>query len=161
MLTAEQRAVLAHVVVDPDAWYENAVTQLGEEQGHQAMLDKVERWSAEYAVESVKPGYMTRAQREQVSQDRPITADDYERVIQLRLDAHAQSWGYDNIFTACTYAEEPSVPQFQAEGQALRVWRSEVWSAAYTILSEVQGGQRAAPTLVGIIDELPAAPARP
>lgn len=51
--------------------------------------------------------------------------------VQARLDTVAQSWGYDSIFTACTYADEPAVPQFQAEGQSLRAWRSTTWAACY------------------------------
>jgi hypothetical protein len=89
------------------------------------------------------------------------TVVDYTNAIQSHLDGFAKSWGYDSIFTAVTYAEEPTVAQFQAEGQALRAWRSQVWAAAYTLLAEVQGGQREAPTLEGIVDELPAAPDRP
>jgi hypothetical protein len=73
--------------------------------------------------------------------------------VQLRLDTQAQAWGYDNIFTACTYADEPAVPQFQAEGQALRAWRSQTWSLCYANVD--------APSLDALLALLPAPPARP
>lgn len=34
------------------------------------------------------------------------------QAVQLLLGTQAQAWGYDSIFTACTYADEPTVPQF-------------------------------------------------
>jgi hypothetical protein len=33
--------------------------------------------------------------------------------VQSHLDTVARSYGYDNVFTACTYADEPAVPRFQ------------------------------------------------
>lgn len=73
------------------------------------------------------------AEREVVTTDITAEVNQAEaiRIVQARLDRHAQSWGYDNIFTACTYADEPAVPQFQAEGRALRAWRSATWAACY------------------------------
>ena len=62
-MTDAQRAVLAHVVLDPDAWLANAITSLGEEAAAQAMLQKVGRWQDTYDVEKAKPGYLPRAQR--------------------------------------------------------------------------------------------------
>jgi hypothetical protein len=51
--------------------------------------------------------------------------------LQLVMDDAARALGYDDIKTAITYADEPAVPKFQAEGQAFRVWRSMVWDACY------------------------------
>lgn len=76
--------------------------------------------------------------------------------VQEHLDGVSASFGYDNIFTACTYAEEPSVPQFQAEGRALRSWRSRVWERCHEVLAEVEAGQRGIPTVEALIAELPA-----
>lgn len=74
--------------------------------------------------------------------------------VQARLDAQAQAWGYDSIFTACTYAEEPSVPRFQAEGRALRAWRSATWAAANAAAATAQ-------TVEELLAALPVAPTRP
>jgi hypothetical protein len=73
--------------------------------------------------------------------------------VQARLDSFAQVWGYDNIFTACTYAEEPAVTQFQAEGRALRAWRSQTWAVCYANVD--------APSLDALLALLPAYPVRP
>jgi len=86
------------------------------------------------------------------------TAKEFEVGIQAYLNATAKAAGYDNIYTACTYADEPSIAKFQTEGRALRAWRSAVWSYCYTALSGVQAQTRSVPTLAGLIAELPAAP---
>lgn len=75
--------------------------------------------------------------------------------VQFFIDSKAQSFGYSDIKTAVTYAEENSVPKFQIEGLAFRKWRSLVWEKCYLILSEVQSGQRDIPTAEELISELP------
>lgn len=64
-----------------------------------------------------------------------LTTEECIRLVQVRLqsvmDEAARALGYDDIKTAITYADEPAVPKFQAEGQALRAWRSLVWAACY------------------------------
>ena len=62
-LTDNERAVLAHMVVDPDAWWvhANAVEKIDHEA---ALAAKVKRWQGAYDVEKVVPGYATRKQRE-------------------------------------------------------------------------------------------------
>lgn len=87
---------------------------------------------------------------------RQMTVEDYARAIQAYLDRRARQRGYDSIFTAVTYADEPAVATFQAEGRAYRAWRSLVWEKCYAILAEIQAGTRAAPRdLAEIIAELP------
>lgn len=76
--------------------------------------------------------------------------------VQAHLDATAQAHGYDSIYTACTYADEPAVAQFQAEGQALRAWRSRVWAHCHGVMAAVQSAQRPVPTAAELIAELPA-----
>lgn len=95
-----------------------------------------------------------------VAADRPApTADEIKRVltaaVQRHLDVRAQELGYDNIFTAVTYADEPVIQQFQAEGKALRAWRSQVWAACYAVMADVELGQRAVPSADELISELP------
>lgn len=74
-----------------------------------------------------------------------------QALVQKHMDDAAISLGYDDLKTAVTYADEPSVPKFQAEGQALRAWRSKVWAKCYQMLSE--GGQ--APSDESLIASLP------
>ena len=72
------------------------------------------------------------------------------------LDAAARSAGYDDIKSAVTYADEPAVPKFQAEGQRFRAWRSLVWAACYAMLDDVLAGTRTVPTVDELLAELPA-----
>lgn len=95
------------------------------------------------------------------AEDRPApTADELKailtNVVQNHLDAQAQALGFDSIFTAVTYADEPSVPTFQAHGLALRAWRSAVWERCYEIFEEVTSGMSLPPTRDELIAELPA-----
>lgn len=76
-------------------------------------------------------------------------------VIQEHMDVAARLAGYDDIKTAVTYAEEPAVPKFQAEGKALRAWRSLVWAYGYEQIAAVQSGDRPLPTPEELIAELP------
>lgn len=60
--------------------------------------------------------------------------------IQRELDLRAQTRGYDNILSACSYAAQPEGAPFQAEGAAFLAWRSAVWQKAYATLAEVKAG---------------------
>lgn len=75
--------------------------------------------------------------------------------VQAHIDVIAKSIGYDDIYTACTYAEEPAVPRFQIEGRALRAWRSLVWAKCHEVMAEVTNGKREIPTDEQLIALLP------
>lgn len=76
--------------------------------------------------------------------------------IQGHLDITAAAYGYDSIYTACTYADEPAVARFQSEGQALRAWRSLVWAHCHGVMADVLAEARPVPTAAELIAELPA-----
>ena len=76
--------------------------------------------------------------------------------IQNHLDAAARALGYDDVFTAVTYAEESTVAKFQTEGKAFRKWRSAVWAFCYAYLDEVTAGTKPVPTETELIALLPA-----
>ena len=76
--------------------------------------------------------------------------------VQFWLDGQARALGYDDIRSAVTYAEEPAVPQFQQEGQALRRLRSLAWARYDEILNAVQAGRRPVPTEAELTAELEA-----
>ena len=76
-------------------------------------------------------------------------------IVQAHMDAAARALRYDDMKTAVTYAEEPAVPKFQAEGRALRAWRSLVWEECYAILAEVTSGECDIPTDEELIAALP------
>ncbi len=65
-MTVLQRAVLAHVVTDPDQWLVDAITGLGDEAGAQALTAKVAYWQGDYNAAVVAEGkaYQSHAQRE-------------------------------------------------------------------------------------------------
>ncbi len=85
----------------------------------------------------------------------PILASRIINLVQDKLDNTAKQYGYDDIRSAVTYAEEPSVIKFQQEGQAFRAWRSLVWAKCYEVMAEVQSGTRSIPTEQEILAELP------
>lgn len=75
--------------------------------------------------------------------------------VQRHLDDTAKAAGYDTIYTAISYAEEPAVPKFQTEGRALRAWRSIVWERCNEVMAEVQDGERDVPSTEELISLLP------
>lgn len=83
------------------------------------------------------------------------TVAEYTSSVQNHLDTEAKTRNYDGILSACTYAGS-SIPKFAAEGQACVLWRDSVWATCYTILGEVQSGQRPAPTIPELLGLLPA-----
>jgi len=58
---------------------------------------------------------------------------------QERLDAFAQTRGYDDIKSASTYAG-CSVPKFDVEGSYCRDIRAQTWSVLYDLLDQVKAG---------------------
>ncbi|WP_422084326.1 hypothetical protein [Variovorax sp.] len=75
--------------------------------------------------------------------------------VQKHLDATAVAYGFDDIRTAVTYADEPAVPRFQAQGRAFRAWRSLVWDFCYSLQDKVAAGQVDEPTLEQLLQMLP------
>lgn len=80
----------------------------------------------------------------------------YERAVDEHIDAGARSYGYMSILTAISYAEEPAVPQFQTEGQALRAWRSLCYAKCHEVLAAVKAQERGQPTVAQLLSEMPA-----
>lgn len=86
------------------------------------------------------------------------TESEQERLVahvQRYLDTMAQSFGYDSIATAVTYAEEPAVEKFQTEGRSFRAWRSQVWARCYELLDDVLNGRRSIPSEQELIALVP------
>lgn len=90
----------------------------------------------------------------------PPTFQQRQVTLLAAVDAHlnstARAMGYDDIRTAVTYADEPAVPKFQAEGQALRAWRSLVYAKCYEVLADVQSDAVVEPSETQLIAMLPA-----
>ena len=79
----------------------------------------------------------------------------YTAAIQGHLDAKARERQYDGIQTAITYRDDPN-PQFAAEGAALFIWRSAVWTYSTAELAKVLAGERERPSVAVFVAELPA-----
>ena len=60
-LSIEDKAILAHIVIDPDAWIFHALATVGEE----AVTAKVNRYRDEYLAQKDLPEYQTRAEKEE------------------------------------------------------------------------------------------------
>lgn len=75
--------------------------------------------------------------------------------VQAYMDSEARLYGYDDIKSAVTYAEEPAVLKFQDEGKAFRAWRSLVWAKCYEILQDFQSGLISEVTTEDVLDQLP------
>lgn len=86
----------------------------------------------------------------------PAPSDiDYVAAVQGLLDGAVQQRNYDNILSACSYADS-SAPRFKAEGQACLAWRDAVWVAFYDKLAALQAGTLMRPSIADFIASLPA-----
>lgn len=63
-LKETERAVLAHVVIDPDAWWAHVQATFDEKRAEAALSEKVERWRPSYVAAAKLPDYVGRAERE-------------------------------------------------------------------------------------------------
>lgn len=87
--------------------------------------------------------------------DEDVIINKFTTTIQNKLDSVAQSRGYDNIFTLCTYANSTN-QTFKTEGEAGVAWRDACWLYCQQVLAAVKAGQRAIPLPSELIEELPA-----
>jgi len=99
------------------------------DQQHAALLEAQAQGHAIEADESGAP----------VARPRVVTPEQAAASLSIAVQAHidgaARALGYDNALAAISYADEPSVPKYQAEGVALRAWRSLVWSTAEKLIA--------------------------
>lgn len=76
--------------------------------------------------------------------------------VRQHLNRVAQVHGYDSIEAAVSYADEPAVQRFQADGRALRAWRSLVWDRCFQMLDDAEAGRVDVAGPDAIIAALPA-----
>ena len=79
--------------------------------------------------------------------------NEYSSAIQNRLNTFAQTRLYDNINSACTYANSTN-PKFKIEGEYCIRLRDETWATAYTILETVLNNHTQ-PTIEEVLEQLP------
>lgn len=82
------------------------------------------------------------------------TIAEYTNAVQHQLDAWAQTRNYDGILSLCTYATS-SNPRFAVEGQRGVDVRDDTWADCYTIMADVQAGNRPPPSVEQLLSELP------
>lgn len=71
-------------------------------------------------------------------------AAQYSDQIDRWLDSVARDMQYRDIVSAVTYVDDVN-PKFAAEAQALKDWRSNVWTSASVLMVEIMTGQRPIP----------------
>jgi hypothetical protein len=86
--------------------------------------------------------------------DEPLTLREYSAAVQGHVDGMAASRGYADGVALAGYSTS-TIPAWVAEAATFIAWRDQVWLYAYAELARVQGGQRATPTIDGLIAELP------
>lgn len=96
--------------------------------------------------------------------ERPLTPQEerkvFEAYIQDHINATAQSWGYDSAMSAISYIGDPH-PRFDADGVAIRAFRSACWVSANAIYAQVIAGDIPKPTKDELMAMLPAVPTQP
>lgn len=84
----------------------------------------------------------------------PLTQADFSAALQAHIETTAASRGYDSSASLVSYSESTNA-QWANEARAFIAWRDAVWEYAYAVLASVEPGQRSAPTVHGLISELP------
>ena len=82
---------------------------------------------------------------ERLKEQSEIIKQAFVNKVQSRLDAAAQSLGYDHIISAATYSTS-AVSKFANEAAALIALRDDSWQFMYSLLEEVSAGQRPLPS---------------
>jgi hypothetical protein len=85
----------------------------------------------------------------------PATQEDYEAAIQSHVDATARKKLFRDGVTMASYVTSTN-PQWGAEAGAFVAWRDLVWAYAYEAWALVQAGKRSQPSVVELLEELPA-----
>lgn len=106
-----------------------------------------ERWNQTWGVRDKTA--------EEIELEQKLLKDSIVSAAEQRLNVFANSRGYDNILSLCTYASS-TVPKFAIEGQYGVGVRDATWAKLYEILAEVESGVRPPPTSFADIEpELP------
>jgi hypothetical protein len=103
-----------------------------------------------HSIEANFSWYWQQGEQEQTEQlTKQFTAS-----VQKWMDGKVQERGYDNIVSACTYADSTDA-KFAAEGKAAKEWRDKVWRHCYDVVAQVVSGSRDIPTISELLAELP------
>jgi hypothetical protein len=78
--------------------------------------------------------------------------------VQAHMDKKAKEYGYGDLQSAVTYADEPAVARFQEEGRAFRAWRSIVWERCIQMFEDFKAGKIQVSGKAQVIEMLPVFP---
>ena len=78
----------------------------------------------------------------------------YTELVQKLMDDTVKTRGYDDVFTCISYVNSTD-ETFRAEANSVLAWRDRVWRKCYTMLAEIEAGQREIPTQEELLAELP------
>lgn len=118
--------------------------------GQRAVFDRTKHeWSLEDTIPEALPVV-----------NPEITLADQVAAVRAQVRSYvnvvAVSKGFDSIDEAVGYADEPSVPEYQALGRSLRAWRSLVWHQYEKLERAILASAAPLPTgLQDLIAQLP------
>lgn len=148
-LTAEEAALFRVVPFDDIPKPEhNRLTHAAVRDGGEMVNGQ---WQTKWVIEALPAETVAVNQAEAVA----ALQASIVQATQARLDAFAQTRGYDSILSACTYASS-GVLKFATEGQYAVDVRDSTWATLYTLMAQVQAGTAAVPT--GFADVEPLLP---
>jgi hypothetical protein len=107
----------------------------------------------------IPPGHVRLTPEEENEVENPTQSDDQIKAIlhvgiNVHLNEKAQSFGFESIVTAVTYADEPAEINCQCYGRALREWRSLCWRVVFDAMNEWEAGGPE-PSIEELIESLP------
>lgn len=112
-----------------------------------AFNDARNRWEQQWAIRS--------ATDVEISERKESLKNNFIIQTKRRLDGFAQSRGYDNILSACTYSAS-LIQKFSVEGQYCVSQRDATWAKLFEIIGEIETGARPIPkSFQDIEPELP------
>lgn len=122
--------------------------------GKRSVRQPVEAWEIGNEVVTVSYALVDLTSDEIAAQTVNIKAH-VAAAVQRHLDATVAERGYSSAAAAVSYVGDPH-PRWDAEGRAVRDWRSAVWTVCFAALDSVLAGERAPLTPEQMVAELPA-----
>jgi len=86
--------------------------------------------------------------------ERQLSLVEYQRAIEDHVTTVAQQRGYRSDVSCASHVLS-TVSKWRDEGAAFVAWRDTVWIKAFVVLKTVENGERPAPTIAELIEELP------
>lgn len=82
---------------------------------------------------------------------------EYLLEVKQRLNNNAVRLKYDSIDSVISYAGDID-PVYDAEGTAMKGWRSQTYNAAFALITQIEAGKESKMSLEEFVAHLPACP---